>query len=130
MSSAKHDSRRNFLKQSSLGLGAGIFTATNPFTPIATPDPNTKLASEITIATIDLKGLIDQATREERVNPTRRGNKQAEPRFQPQGNTRNLHIHNKIRKHRLEKNKNKNKSMRPLVCSLLNISPHPHPPCS
>lgn len=67
MSTGKHDSRRNFLKQSSLGLGAGIFTANNPFTTYSPPDPNKKLATEITIATIDLKGLIDQPTREERV---------------------------------------------------------------
>ncbi len=67
MSSGKHDSRRNFLKQSSLGIGAGLFTAANPFTPISTDNAPSKLASEITIATIDFKGLIDQATREERV---------------------------------------------------------------
>ena len=67
MSTGKHDSRRNFLKQSSLGLGAGIFTANNPFTTYSPPDANKKLATEITIATIDLKGLIDQPTREERV---------------------------------------------------------------
>ena len=67
MSSGKHDSRRNFLKQSSLGIGAGLFTATNPFTPLSSPDIPSKLSSEITIATLDLKGLIDQATREERV---------------------------------------------------------------
>src|SRR5689334_14582128 len=67
MSNGKHDSRRNFLKQSSLGIGAGLFTASNPFTPISTPDAPSKLSSEITIATIDFKGLIDQATREERV---------------------------------------------------------------
>jgi beta-ureidopropionase len=67
MSSGKHDSRRNFLKQSSLGLGAGIFTAGNPFTSNSAPGQPAKLSSEITIATLDLKGLMDQSTREERV---------------------------------------------------------------
>lgn len=67
MSSANHDSRRNFLKQSSLGIGAGLFTATNPFTPVSAQNAPAKISSEITIATIDLKGLLDQATREERV---------------------------------------------------------------
>jgi predicted amidohydrolase len=67
MSSGKHDSRRIFLKQSSLGLGAGLFTAANPFTPLSPHQQPSTLPSEITIATIDLKGLIDQPTREERV---------------------------------------------------------------
>ncbi|HUQ67296.1 MAG TPA: carbon-nitrogen hydrolase family protein [Flavitalea sp.] len=67
MSSGQHDSRRNFLKQSTLGLGAGLFTATNPFTPVSITGAPAKLASEITIATIDLIGLKEQATREERV---------------------------------------------------------------
>jgi beta-ureidopropionase len=67
MNNGKHDSRRNFLKQSSLGLGAGIFTAGNPFTSNSAPDQPAKLSSEITIATLDLKGLMDQSTREERV---------------------------------------------------------------
>jgi beta-ureidopropionase len=67
MNNGKHDSRRNFLKQSSLGLGAGIFTAGNPFTSTSAPGQPAKLTSEITITTLDLKGLIDQSTREERV---------------------------------------------------------------
>src|SRR5205085_2044267 len=68
MSNGKHDSRRNFLKQSSLGLGAGIFTATNPFTAnAAPPGQSKKLATEINIATIDLIGLKDSPTREDRV---------------------------------------------------------------
>jgi beta-ureidopropionase len=67
MSSGNHDSRRNFLKQSSLGIGAGLFTATSPFTSLSTQQQPSKLPSDITIATIDLIGLKDQATREERV---------------------------------------------------------------
>jgi beta-ureidopropionase len=70
MRSGKHESRRNFLKQSSVGLGAGLFTATNPFiTPLsASTDQSKKIPGEICIATIDLAGLRDSTTREARVN--------------------------------------------------------------
>ena len=67
MSTGKHDSRRNFLKQSSLGIGAGLFTAANPFTTNSASGANKKLATEICIATIDLIGLKGVPTREDRV---------------------------------------------------------------
>jgi predicted amidohydrolase len=67
MSNGKYDSRRKFLKQSSLGLGAGFITAATPFTTSSTSGQTKKLPREITIATITMEGLKDSPTREARV---------------------------------------------------------------
>lgn len=67
MSNGKHGSRRNFLKQSSLGLGAGLITVASPFTSNSPDEHNNKLPGEICIATIDLIGLKNSTTREARV---------------------------------------------------------------
>lgn len=61
------DSRRKFLKQSSLGLGAGLVGISNPFTATAQVADGKKLPREICVATIDLKGLRPEKTREARI---------------------------------------------------------------
>lgn len=63
----KHDSRRKFLKQSSLGLGAGFVTVAAPFTNNSVAGQNKKPPREILIATISMEGLKDSPTREARV---------------------------------------------------------------
>lgn len=58
-------SRRNFIKQSSLGLGAGMVTVSSPAAGmIAEPQ---KLPREVCVASIDLKGLWPDTTRESRI---------------------------------------------------------------
>lgn len=60
-------SRRNFLKRSSVGLGAGIVGASlSSFQPIDSEE-NLKIPWRISVATIDLKGLWPDATRESRI---------------------------------------------------------------
>ena len=69
MSNEKNASRRNFLKQSSLGLGAGIIGVSNPFT--RTDDfkekESKKLPREVCVASLDLKGLRSDITTESRI---------------------------------------------------------------
>jgi predicted amidohydrolase len=59
-------SRRNFLKHSSLGLGAGLVTAgVSSFkSPLA---EEVKTPRKICVATIDLKGIKPETTRESRI---------------------------------------------------------------
>lgn len=63
----KHHSRRNFIKQSSLGVGAGIVGITAPFNSGA-GEQLEKMPREISVASIDLKGLWPDTTMESRVN--------------------------------------------------------------
>ena len=74
MNSEKNVSRRNFIKNSSLGLGAGMVGAAIP--SIATANPHTgtddvnekkKLPREIRVASVDLVGLWPDTTRESRI---------------------------------------------------------------
>lgn len=67
MNKEKNASRRNFIKQSSLGLGAGIVGVSTPFTLTDNGIKNKKLHREICVASIDLKGLRSDTTTESRV---------------------------------------------------------------
>ncbi|MEI6047291.1 MAG: carbon-nitrogen hydrolase family protein [Bacteroidota bacterium] len=60
-------SRRNFIKQTSLGLGAGIagISITSCMTDVS--GENSELPHEICVASIDLKGLWPDTTRESRI---------------------------------------------------------------
>ena len=67
MNNRKNDSRRNFIKKSSLGLGAGLVGISNQSVSSAHVIQNKKLPREIRVATIDLKGLWPDTTRESRI---------------------------------------------------------------
>lgn len=67
MSNGKENSRRNFLKHSSLGIGAGLITSASSFTHGSPAGQNKKLPREITIATITMEGMKNSPTREARV---------------------------------------------------------------
>ncbi len=74
MSNEKNASRRNFIKNSSLGLGAGIVGVSIPSISTANPstrtddiNKNKKLPREVCVASIDLKGLWPETTRELRI---------------------------------------------------------------
>jgi beta-ureidopropionase len=60
-------SRRNFIRQTSLGLGAGLVGVSVPSCAADTSDENRKLPREICVASIDLKGLWPDTTRESRI---------------------------------------------------------------
>jgi beta-ureidopropionase len=67
MKNEKNVSRRNFLKQTSIGLGAGIAGATmTSFRPENVAE-EIKLSRNLCVATIDLKGLWPDRTRESRI---------------------------------------------------------------
>jgi len=68
MKDEKKVSRRNFIKQSSLGLGAGVGIVSNPSSRSRKADENKKLPREVCVASIDLKGLWPDSTRESRIN--------------------------------------------------------------
>jgi len=67
MNTEKKASRRNFIKQSSLGLGAGIVGVFNPFTLVDDFKESKKLPKEVCVASLDLKGLRSSATTGSRV---------------------------------------------------------------
>ena len=74
MNNKKNVSRRNFIKNSSLGLGAGIVGVSIPATGAANPSTsndhvngNKKLPGEVCVASVDLKGLWPDTTRESRI---------------------------------------------------------------
>src|SRR6266496_3810913 len=81
MSNKKNVSRRNFIKNSSLGLGVGMVGASIPATITSNPsaitaNPSTgayagagikKLPREVCVASVDLKGLWPDTTRESRI---------------------------------------------------------------
>ena len=60
-------SRRNFLRQTSIGLGAGIVGVTVPSCNVNTSRENAKLPREVSVASVDLKGLWPDTTRESRI---------------------------------------------------------------
>lgn len=69
MKNEKNTSRRNFIKQSSLGLGAGIagLSVYNPFNRTDNVIINKKSARTICAAGIDLRGFLHDTTTESRV---------------------------------------------------------------
>lgn len=67
MNNDRSVSRRNFIKQSSLGLGAGMTGVINPSTGTNDVNENKKLPKEVCVASIDLKGLWPDTTRESRI---------------------------------------------------------------
>ena len=74
MNNEKNVSRRNFIRNSSLGLGAGMVGASIPSitsaNPITGPDhskENKKSPREIRVASVDLVGLWPDTTRESRI---------------------------------------------------------------
>jgi beta-ureidopropionase len=60
-------SRRNFIRQTSLGIGAGIVGASIPSCSSVIKNGNSKLPREVTVASIDLRGLWPDNTRESRI---------------------------------------------------------------
>src|SRR5207249_1563675 len=74
MNNKKNVSRRNFLKNSSLGLGAGVVGVSIPSTIAANRSTRTnngsekkRLPREVCVASVDLKGLWPDTTRESRI---------------------------------------------------------------
>ncbi|MBS1736815.1 MAG: twin-arginine translocation signal domain-containing protein [Bacteroidetes bacterium] len=74
MNNGKNTSRRNFLKNSTLGLSAGIAGVSIPAISSANPSTsdndigvNKKLPGVVSIASVDLKGLWPETTRELRI---------------------------------------------------------------
>src|SRR5258705_10095899 len=74
MINEKTFSRRNFIKNSSLGLGVGIVGASipstitaDPFTKTGRAGENKKLPGQVCVASVDLKGLWPDTTRESRI---------------------------------------------------------------
>jgi predicted amidohydrolase len=61
-------SRRNFIRQTSAGLGAGIVGLSVPACGTAGPTDSKKMARRVSVATVDLKGLWPEKTRESRIN--------------------------------------------------------------
>lgn len=60
-------SRRNFIKHTSIGLGAGLVVAAVPSCAADISTENKKSPREISVAGVDLKGLWPDTTRESRV---------------------------------------------------------------
>jgi len=74
MKNEKNFSRRNFIRNSSLGLSAGMMgasipsiAAANPFTAADHGNEKKKLPREICVASVDLVGLWPDTTRESRI---------------------------------------------------------------
>ncbi len=60
-------SRRNFIRQTSVGLGAGIVGLSVPSCSSGIPVANGTMARRVSVASIDLKGLWPDKTRESRI---------------------------------------------------------------
>lgn len=60
-------SRRNFIRKTSLGIGAGIVGASLPSCSSGIQNVNSKLPREVSVASIDLRGLWPDTTRESRI---------------------------------------------------------------
>jgi predicted amidohydrolase len=60
-------SRRNFIRQTSAGLGAGFVGFTVPSCTTAPRSDNRQMARKVSVATVDLKGLWPDKTRESRI---------------------------------------------------------------
>lgn len=60
-------SRRNFIRRTSTGLGAGIVGLSIPACGSAAQQPGRKMARRVSVASVDLKGLWPDKTRESRI---------------------------------------------------------------
>ena len=60
-------SRRNFIRQTSAGLGAGIVGFTVPSCTTGNSSSNRQMARRVSVASVDLKGLWPDKTRESRI---------------------------------------------------------------
>jgi predicted amidohydrolase len=60
-------SRRNFIRQTSAGLGAGLVGFTVPSCTSASTSANRQMARKVSVATVDLKGLWPDKTRDSRI---------------------------------------------------------------
>jgi beta-ureidopropionase len=60
-------SRRNFIRQTSAGLGAGLVGLSIPGCATALPSESKKMARKVSVASVDLKGLWPEKTREARI---------------------------------------------------------------
>jgi beta-ureidopropionase len=60
-------SRRNFIRQTSAGLGAGLVGLSIPGCASTVPSEGKKMARKVSVASIDLKGLWPEKTREARI---------------------------------------------------------------
>jgi beta-ureidopropionase len=60
-------SRRNFLRQTSVGLGAGLVGLSIPACTVAGQAESRQMARKVSVATIDLKALWPDKTRESRI---------------------------------------------------------------
>ncbi len=67
MKNEKSFSRRNFIRKTSAGIGAGIVGAAIPSCSSSPDDVKKKLPREILIAGVDLRGLWPDTTRESRI---------------------------------------------------------------
>lgn len=73
MNNEKNSSRRNFLRNSSIAFGLGVGGVSIPAISTARPLPGTnngenkKLPSEVCVASVDLKELWPDTTRESRI---------------------------------------------------------------
>ena len=67
MKNEKSVSRRNFIRRTSAGIGAGIVVAAIPSCNKSGEDEKRKLPREITVTGIDLRGLWPDTTRESRI---------------------------------------------------------------
>src|SRR5260221_9235017 len=69
MNTGKNVSRRNFIKRSSLGVGAGIAGVSSASAGAMGDDlsESKKLPREVCVASVDLKGLWPDTTRESRI---------------------------------------------------------------
>lgn len=61
-------SRRNFIRQTSAGLGAGLVGLSIPACTTSGKIEGRKMARKVSVASIDLKGLWPDKTRESRIN--------------------------------------------------------------
>jgi beta-ureidopropionase len=60
-------SRRNFIRQTSFGIGAGIVGVSLPSCNTVIQNPDGKIPREVIVASIDLRGLWPDTTRESRI---------------------------------------------------------------
>jgi predicted amidohydrolase len=67
MKKVSNVSRRNFLRQTSTGVGAGFLALSIPACETYIPRQSNKMARRVSVASIDLKGLWPDKTRESRI---------------------------------------------------------------
>jgi beta-ureidopropionase len=67
MKDIKGVSRRNFLRKTTAGVGAGLVAISVPGCTTEAPPVGKKMARRVSVATVDLKGLWPDKTRESRI---------------------------------------------------------------